>query len=371
MKLTWKVSVLFALISFGIGFIMGWHPTFESVRNFVIGGLSLGLVIEVVGLLRELFKEHREERAKKIESQNEKRTIFGRLLSEIERNQRLLQPLADSVTRALDSNDELSEEDKLPNDLNFDRTIYSNSSDKLGLLDDGNREKLDQYYSDLKYIGGQYERFQLIHNMSYSYLVVLELKDKSGKWNYSSPFWDETEKFLRHAKKIYDLGEELIIGLKEQIGIKPMMEGAESPAKEYLRLKAPDIRKLWSECENLKIQIPKDRKEIRDYIKNKSREGVSVYSKLDSIFDDSYITQNKFGEIVNRTEGDEICGLVDDYATTGKLTKDKEYIEYVEAIIKDKHLYEMLERARENRTLLNKKTVEYNKLLEKMEKIGR
>ncbi|HEY9207297.1 MAG TPA: hypothetical protein VIO58_15410 [Candidatus Methanoperedens sp.] len=67
MKLTWKVSVLFALISFGIGFITGWHPTFEGVRSFVIGGLSLGLVVEVVGILREIFKEHREERAKKRE----------------------------------------------------------------------------------------------------------------------------------------------------------------------------------------------------------------------------------------------------------------------------------------------------------------
>lgn len=67
MKLTWKSGILIALTFFGVGFIVGWHPTFESVRNFIIGGISLGLVIEVVGLLRELFKERREERTKKRE----------------------------------------------------------------------------------------------------------------------------------------------------------------------------------------------------------------------------------------------------------------------------------------------------------------
>lgn len=60
----WKESILIALISFGLGFIVGWHPTFESVRNFVITGLSVGVLIEMGGFLRELYKERREERAK-------------------------------------------------------------------------------------------------------------------------------------------------------------------------------------------------------------------------------------------------------------------------------------------------------------------
>lgn len=62
-----KRYLVVGLISFGFGVLVGWHPTFESVRSFIIGGISLGLVIEVVGLLRELFKERREENSKRCE----------------------------------------------------------------------------------------------------------------------------------------------------------------------------------------------------------------------------------------------------------------------------------------------------------------
>lgn len=62
-----KRYLIVGLISFGFGVLVGWHPTFESVRSFIVGGLSLGLVIEMGGFLREWFKERKEENSKRCE----------------------------------------------------------------------------------------------------------------------------------------------------------------------------------------------------------------------------------------------------------------------------------------------------------------
>lgn len=67
----WKAIILTALIFFGVGFVVGRHPTFASVQNFIIAGVSLGLVVNVVGLLAEWFKERKEERVKKHEKLEE------------------------------------------------------------------------------------------------------------------------------------------------------------------------------------------------------------------------------------------------------------------------------------------------------------
>lgn len=56
---------LVVVISFALGFIMGLHPSFEIVRGFIINGLSfglaLGVVINMVGLLQEWYKEKHEK----------------------------------------------------------------------------------------------------------------------------------------------------------------------------------------------------------------------------------------------------------------------------------------------------------------------
>ncbi len=48
----WKDGIIIALIFFGFGIIVGYslygYPTFESIRNWIIGGLSAGIVIGVV-----------------------------------------------------------------------------------------------------------------------------------------------------------------------------------------------------------------------------------------------------------------------------------------------------------------------------------
>ena len=67
----WKDGIFIAIFAFVAGFVVGWHPTFGSVRNFIIGGMSFGLVVEVVGVLRELFKERRDRRVKEREKLDE------------------------------------------------------------------------------------------------------------------------------------------------------------------------------------------------------------------------------------------------------------------------------------------------------------
>lgn len=332
----------------------------------------------VVAIVILFFKDENKdvEKNKEAEREKERNSISAILVSEIKINQKLLQPLSDSVTKALDSNFESSEDDKLPDGLIFESRIYSASLDKLGLLDTETRDKVATYYSKLKHIEEQYKRFKLIHSGSYPDLRVLDFKDKTGKWHYSHGIlgWSETEKFLRHGKKVYDLGEELIIDLKEKAGIKPLYNHTsvnvtkEPLAMEHLRTRPHDVRKLWSECETLKIQISKDKKERREYIKNKSREGIPLYSKLDSIFDDDYISRNKYGVTVIRKESDEISNLVNDFATTGKMTKDEDYKDFVETIIKDEALYKMYKAVFKNEADLYEKTNEIEQCLENFEK---
>ncbi len=358
----WKESILIALIFFGVGFIVGWHPTFETVRNFVITGLSLGLVFNMVGLFAEVFKERKE-----------KKRLKRFVLSEIELNQNRLKPLADSVTNMLGNDAEIDEK-LFPNELNFDDTINSDLSDKLRLLDEKNIKKTIIYYSELKYIEEEYKKLELIHGFPAGDLAYFEIREV-GKFKIPKPGWHEIEEFLRHTKKAHDLGTELITDLQEKPSFinslynHIFMSVANEPlAMGHLRTGHPDIRKMWLDYENLKSQISKDKIKIREYIKNKSIEGIPLYSKLDSIFDDGYISQNEYGEIVNRTEADEIYGLVDDFAISGKLTKDVEYEEFVEAIIKDKTLYEIFETVRQNKALLHEKMDEFEQRLEKIKR---
>lgn len=67
----WKDGIIIALISFGLGIIAGYllhgYPTSESIRNWVIGGLSFAVVVELVGFLREWYKDRKEEKSKQKE----------------------------------------------------------------------------------------------------------------------------------------------------------------------------------------------------------------------------------------------------------------------------------------------------------------
>lgn len=107
----------------------------------------------------------------------------------------------------VDSNAECSEDDKFPKKLNFEHLIYSALADKFGILGDEIRNKLFEYYSDIRDIEKEYDKLELIHGVSYSFLIYLDAKD--------APEYSEIGEFLRRAEKVYDLGEELIKCLKE------------------------------------------------------------------------------------------------------------------------------------------------------------
>ena len=85
-----------------------------EIVGVILGSVFTGLI----GILIVRYTEHREKKRTK------KYTSRG-LLSESEANQNRLQPLSDSCAKVLDSNNEYSEEDTLPNELSFDRTFYS------------------------------------------------------------------------------------------------------------------------------------------------------------------------------------------------------------------------------------------------------
>ena len=161
------------------------------------------------------------EKTKNIEKQNEKRIVSGRLLSEIYRNQKMLKPLFDTVAEVLESyGNNLSEDNKLPNELKFNRSIFSESSDKLGLLDDESREIIDKYYPELKDIKEEYKKLDVIHGLSheelYSFMLIFEMDEKLGKISY--PRTCEIQSFLRKTKKVYDLGADLIKSMEYNTG---------------------------------------------------------------------------------------------------------------------------------------------------------
>lgn len=188
----------------------------------VVHDLLLPLFVVIIGGIGTLYIWMKyTEKTKNIEKQNEKRIVSGRLLSEIYRNQKVLEPLftAAKILESVGSN--FSEDIKSPKELKFNRSIYSESSDKFGLLDDESREIIDKYYPELDDIENEYKKLEIIHGVSHSFLYYLlidfEFNEKLGQIiNDNSPGKIEIEEFLRHTKKVYDLGEELIISLKEK-----------------------------------------------------------------------------------------------------------------------------------------------------------
>nr|QNT35564.1 hypothetical protein HCAOCCDF_00012 [uncultured Methanosarcinales archaeon] len=151
----------------------------------------------------------------------DKRIVTERLLSEIEGNQDQLRPFSDCVTKVFDNDIETSEEDRFPNELNFNRNIYSEFSGRFGLLDGESRKKIDVYYPKLEVIEKGYPKLNIHESSSldgqkinqghpFSHLVCLMFDEKFGKHTNLN----EIEAFLRNAKEVYDLGEELIISLK-------------------------------------------------------------------------------------------------------------------------------------------------------------
>jgi hypothetical protein len=188
----------------------------------------------------------------------------------------------------------------------------------------------------------------------------------------SNWFKERKERRIRHEKDLIDTV------------IKPWYEHdkgnfvsiANYPfAIEHLRTGYYPLWKLkFKDCQSLKNEISEDEKKIKEYIENKS------YTQLEHIFDDEYLFQEEvteWGKVYVKKEAELIYELLDEFPDTSKL-KDNYKIEnskeIIEIIIKDKTLYEMIERVNKNNKNLNKKSNEFmedlKKIVYKFEKRG-
>ncbi|MFZ2412466.1 MAG: hypothetical protein WAW23_12910 [Candidatus Methanoperedens sp.] len=294
----------------------------------------------VVGIVLKVFS-HLYGKVKRI---YEKKSVSASLLSEIKTNQNKLQPLAKAL-----NNIETSEEDKFPNGLAFESRIYSASLGKLGLLDNNERDKLVTYYSEFKHIEEEYNglKLEMIHGFPIQNLAYFEIS------RITNCKWDEIEEFLVNTKKVYGLGEELIKDLNDDVGIKPISEGEVSLTTRNLRIDRPDIRKIWSESEELKTRISKDKKRIKEHIENE-------YGGLPPDFELELRPDKKKRRIYN---------LLEEFYRGGKISEDgkiKNSKEFVETIIKDKSLCEIFRTVFKNEDDLYEKTNELERLFEKI-----
>jgi len=146
-------------------------------------------------------------------SKKEKRKLNRILSSEIEDIQKELRPLSNCRNKAFNEYDNISEEDKLPEELNFYSNIYSNMGDKLKLLDVKFQIKLSRYYKKIETIKEQYKKFEIIHDDLPIILSILKLAEYDSP--LSSPTVDEICKFLESTEEVYKLGEELMVGLEK------------------------------------------------------------------------------------------------------------------------------------------------------------
>lgn len=114
-----------------------------------------------------------------------------------------------------------------PNDIQFDRTIYSQLAEKIGLLDPNSRDKVIQYYAITNLVQERYNKFEILHGSNISILKSakegrewidpLKKKVYIGDERSSQIELTEIERLLKYVEEVYDIGEKLIEYFKEQI----------------------------------------------------------------------------------------------------------------------------------------------------------
>ena len=196
--------------------IVGWGVLFKYFSN--LSGEIVGVIIGAVlagSIIMYLTKIVGERSTKKYTSKA--------LLSEIEVNQNRLRPLANVIkVWDKDRDEDTMENSHFPNEISFDRTIYSALSDKIGLLDSKSRDKVVQYYAKIKLAEEQYKKLELIHRSSLSvsdlisFKLIEELKESTGRTSSDLIEWDEIEECFTNAEEAYNTGKELIESLKGQ-----------------------------------------------------------------------------------------------------------------------------------------------------------
>lgn len=207
----WKEFIFIALIFFLVGFVVGWHPTFSSVKNFIMGGSLAGLVFQLVGMVREIFKEHREESAKRVEHKNEKKRISMLLISEIDDIQNEFKALSNYHNKVYNKYNDILEEDIFPEELKFDSRVFFNMKDTLKVLDIKCQIDLNTYFKRIDTIKEQYETFEMLHGNP---------PDSVNRFGQiGSPNSNKVYKFLENTEIVYELGEELITNLTNNMDV--------------------------------------------------------------------------------------------------------------------------------------------------------
>ena len=147
-----------------------------------------------------------------IKTKKEIRNLNRILYSEIGDIQKELKPLSNCRNKAFNKYDNISEKDRLPDELSFYSDIYSNLGDKLKLLNPECQIKLSRYYNKIATIKEQYKKFKIIHGDLPYCLTVIEMQDLHSSLN-TPKILDEILNFLESTEEIYKLGKELMVDL--------------------------------------------------------------------------------------------------------------------------------------------------------------
>lgn len=176
--------------------------------NEIIVGVILGAIVGlIIGFGLELFRKHLEE-------SRTKKYICKAILSEIKLNQSRLQDYAKAgagfrkiaETREVKGSADEETKDlfkkaitkggydiKLPPDISFDITIYSNISHELGLLNTEIRDKIISYYGGLNLMS-----------------FILRYLSEISKLSEKNGYLPQVKKLIERTKtkEIYDKAEE-------------------------------------------------------------------------------------------------------------------------------------------------------------------
>ncbi|MDY6894302.1 MAG: hypothetical protein SVO01_02625 [Thermotogota bacterium] len=187
----------------------------SEIFGVIVGGI-LGIVSGVVVTYFTIcFGEKRT-----------KQSTSRALLPEIEVNQDRLQLLVDiknafeeAVEERVEANREEWHDIKIPNEMSFDRTIYSALSSGIGVLDTKSRENVVTYFVKIKRIEEQHKMLPEIHGLSASELknerTDSDLEKRTGGTpKISIRKWDEVNEYFTKTEETYNIGKELIKSLK-------------------------------------------------------------------------------------------------------------------------------------------------------------
>lgn len=204
-----SATTIFAILWDRIADAISTDCSLFAVLPTIVGGLIAG----AIGIFTVIFTNHYKER-------RDKKHTYKVLKLEIDANQNRLQTHiknSEEVLKNLEEND--ADFDII--DLSFDRTIYSATSDKIGLLDHKIGENVVRYYTKIKLV----EEEVRACNRDYSHYLLFYCdqensgqKRKKGIIKVKELRRLALKRSVDNAKEANDIGEELIKSLKEQIG---------------------------------------------------------------------------------------------------------------------------------------------------------